>query len=72
MKDEKQKTIYELEIFESLTVQNTVGGNIEVTRCPGGWVLAFEYPGFRQSPIVFVPFVVDNTPIATIKTNKTK
>ena len=53
---EKEKTIYDLKLHESLVVQNSLGGNMEVTRVPGGWVYAFEFPGFRQSPLVFVPF----------------
>jgi hypothetical protein len=68
----EEKTIYDLEIHETLVVKNNAGGNMEITRVAGGWIYCLEYPGFRQSPIVFVPFVVDNTPIATIKTNKTK
>ena len=53
---EKEKTIYDLSLHESISVTNTVGGKVEITRVPGGWVYAFDYPGFRQSPIVFVPF----------------
>lgn len=52
----KEKSVFELELHESVSFDNTLGGKIEVTRVPGGWVYAFEYPGFRQSPIVFVPF----------------
>lgn len=53
---EKEKTIYELGLHETLKIVNTLGGNIEITRVPLGWVYAFDYPGFRQSPIVFVPY----------------
>jgi len=58
MKEDKkeEKTVYTLELHESLSFKNNIGGNVEVTRVPGGWVYAFEFPGFRQSPIVFVPF----------------
>ena len=52
----KEKTVYELELHETLELKTNIGGKIEVTRVPGGWVYAFEYPGFRQSPVVFVPF----------------
>jgi hypothetical protein len=52
----KEKTIYELKLHETLKLVNSINGNIEVTRCAGGWIYSFEYPGFRQSPIVFIPF----------------
>ncbi len=54
--EKKDKTIYELELHETTIIPTTVGGKIEVTRVAGGWVYSFEYAGFRQSPIVFVPF----------------
>ena len=50
------KTIYELDLHETLSITSNIGGKIEITRVTGGWVYAFDYPGFRQSPIVFVPF----------------
>lgn len=53
---EKEKTIYELGLHESLAMKSSLGGVIEITRVPGGWVYTFEYVGFRQSPIVFIPF----------------
>lgn len=57
MAEEKEKSIYDLELHEMLEITNKIGGSkIEITRVPAGWVYAFEYPGFRQSPIVFVPF----------------
>lgn len=64
LKEKKEKSIYDLELHQTLFVEEEVLINgvdkstkkYEVTRVPGGWVYAFEYPGFRQSPIVFVPF----------------
>jgi len=56
MEDKKEKTVYELELHETIQLKNSLGGLIEVTRVPGGWIYAFEYPGFRQNPIVFVKF----------------
>lgn len=51
-----EKTIYTLELHEQLVLEKTeLTGRIEVTRVHGGWVYCFDYPGFRQSPIVFVP-----------------
>ena len=52
---DKEKSVYELDLHESLTFKNTLGGNVEVTKVPGGWVYAFDFPAFRQSPTVFVP-----------------
>jgi len=54
--EEIKKTIYGLKLHEMLEVKTDVGGKIEITRVPGGWVYAFEYVGFRQSPIVFIPY----------------
>lgn len=54
----EEKTIYELKLHETLEVKTNVGGKIEITRVPGGWIYAFDYPGYRQSPIIFVPFTV--------------
>ena len=57
MAEEKiEKTIYELSLHETIEIKGSIGGKFEVTRVPGGWVYAFEYPGFHQSPIVFIPF----------------
>ena len=68
MENKKEKTIYTLGMHETLFVEEPVEiktesgamskstKKYEVTRVPGGWVYAFEYPGFRQSPIVFVPW----------------
>jgi hypothetical protein len=56
----KEKTIYDLKLHEMISVPTEVGGKIEITRVPGGWVYAFEYAGFRQSPIVFIPFKPEN------------
>ena len=53
---DKIKTIYELKLHEVLTITTNVGGKIEVTRVAGGWIYCNEYPGFREAPIVFVPF----------------
>ncbi len=64
----KEKTIYDLVLHETLSVEEVIGvrelaggkkedivKKYEVTRVPGGWVYAFDYPMFRQSPIVFIP-----------------
>lgn len=56
---DKEKTVYDLALHESLKVKNGVGGDIEITRVPGGWVYAFDYPGIHQCPVVFIPFCVD-------------
>ena len=57
MKEEtKQKTIYDLKLHEVLVITTNVGGKVEITRCAGGWIYCYEYPGFRQAPVVFVPF----------------
>ena len=56
MADEKEKTIYELDLHEMIKVHTEKEGSMEITRVPGGWVYAFDYPGIRQSPIIFVPF----------------
>lgn len=59
----KIKTIYDLAMHETMLVLGNIDGvketekKIEVTRVPGGWIYAFEFPGFRQAPTVFVPFV---------------
>lgn len=57
---EEEKTIYNLKLHETLfLVEKTSEGaekKIEVTRVPGGWIYAFEFPGFRQAPTMFVPF----------------
>lgn len=64
----KEKTIYDLMLNETITISESIDivkdngekavviKKYEVTRVPGGWVYAFDYPSFRQSPIVFVPF----------------
>lgn len=58
IEEKKEKTIYDLKLHESIEVNKTIiGGKMEITRVPGGFVYCFEYPGYRQSPIVFVPFV---------------
>ena len=54
-----EKTIYTLEPHETLVIPTTVGGKLEITRVPGGWIYAFDYVGYRQSPIMFVPFCKD-------------
>ena len=78
MVNKKEKTIYELDLHETLTVEEKVTPlfdgatdikKYEVTRVPGGWVYSFEYPGFRQSPIVFVPYHSDFKKVG-IKSNK--
>ena len=77
----EEKTIYELGLHETLFIEESTlppagnNGNepvikkYEVTRVPGGWVYSFEYPGFRTSPIVFVPF--SNEFLVKEKINKT-
>lgn len=51
-----------LTVTEEIPAVEAVAGSkvtskvYEVTRVPGGWVYAFDYPMFRQSPIVFVPY----------------
>lgn len=64
----KEKTIYDLVLHETMNISESIdvvkdnGEKVvvikkyEVTRVAGGWVYAFDYPMFRQSPIVFVPF----------------
>lgn len=64
--NKKKETIYDLELHKTLLVEEVVKTDstddrgvqkkYEVTRVPGGWVYAFEYPGWRQTQIVFVPF----------------
>lgn len=56
---EKPKTMYNLGPHETLKIPTIVGGTIEITRVPGGWIYAFDYVGYRQSPIVFVPYSED-------------
>ncbi|HEA46434.1 MAG TPA: hypothetical protein ENH99_01495 [Candidatus Pacearchaeota archaeon] len=62
---EKEKTIYNLELHETLILlidekdpatEKEIEKRIEITRVPGGWVYAFDYPFFRQTSVVFVPF----------------
>lgn len=67
--NKEDKTIYTIKLHETLTVEELMGKRelpggktedvikkYEVTRVAGGWIYAFDYPNFRQSPIVFVPF----------------
>lgn len=58
METEKEKTItiYDLKLNEGIETKSSFGGKIEITRVPGGWVWSFEYPGWRQNQVVFVPF----------------
>lgn len=57
-----ETTIYSLKMHETLIIIGSINGmdktekKMEVTRVPGGWIYAFEFPGFRQAPMVFVPF----------------
>ena len=67
MIEKETKSIYNIAMHEMISFKNEMGGNVEVTRVPGGWVYSFDYPAIRQSPIVFVPFIDE-----TIKTKKTK
>lgn len=64
-KNKKQKNIYDLDLHETLfvteeiqfpNVQGVTEKKYEVTRVPGGWIYSFEYPMYRESPIVFVPY----------------
>lgn len=54
--EKKEKTVYDLALHETLVIERPIGGSIEVTRVPGGWLYAMDFPGYRQSPITFVPF----------------
>ena len=57
MKEEtKTKTIYDLKLNEGLEVVSSFGGKIEITRVPGGWTYSFEFAGWRQTQVIFVPF----------------
>ena len=56
---EKSKTMYNLGPHETLKIPTTVGGTIEITRVVGGWIYSFDFAGYRQSPIVFVPYTED-------------
>lgn len=68
--DGKKKTIYDLEIHETLLIEEVVVTDstddrgvqkkYEVTRVPGGFVYSFKYPGWRQNQNVFVPFTFDH------------
>jgi hypothetical protein len=53
---EKEKNIYDLKLHEIIQIKGENNADIEVVRVPGGWVYSFNYPGYRQSPIVFIPF----------------
>jgi hypothetical protein len=68
--EKKEKTVYTLGLHESMEIKTDLGGKVEITRVPGGWVYCFEYPGFRQSPILFVPFDNEYQVITKIKTKK--
>ena len=70
MEEKKEKTIYDLNLHEAISITTDIGGKVEITCVPGGWVYAFDYPGFRQSPIVFVPYC-EGVPIIN-KTKKNK
>lgn len=65
---DKIKSIYELGLHESIAITTNLGGKVEVTRVSGGWIYCYEYPGFRQAPIVFVPF--DNEFMSSTKLDK--
>lgn len=67
---DKVKSIYDLKLHEVLVITTNVGGKIEVTRVAGGWIYCYEYPGFRQAPIAFVPF--NNEFMETVNKNNTK
>lgn len=69
-----EKTIYKLKLHETLLVEEKfensneikVTKTYEVTRVPGGWVYSFEYPAFRQSPVIFVPYNSEFDPDKTV------
>lgn len=55
------KTVYDLKMHETLEIieefpSKDAFKKYEVTRVPGGWVYSFEFPGWRQTQSVFVPF----------------
>lgn len=72
-----EKTIWDLKLHETLFVVEKLPlkpmqtepseKRYEVTRVPGGWVYSFDYPAFRQSPIVFVPYFEGNEYIESKK-----
>jgi hypothetical protein len=55
---EKEKTIYDLKLHETLEVEDGIikGKKYEITRVPGGWIYALDFPGWRLTQVVFVPF----------------
>lgn len=59
----EEKTIYSLELHKTLFIQEEMGPGVykryEVTRVPGGWVYAFEYPvmGGVDTKLTFVPWI---------------
>lgn len=61
MDDKKEKTVFELRLHETLVVKREEKlGDMEITRVPGGWVYSFDFPGYRSSPVVFVPLAEHN------------
>jgi len=49
--------IYKMELHDKITVSDPSRvGLMEIIRVPGGWVYSLDYPGYGQSPTVFVPF----------------
>lgn len=70
--EKKEPTIYDLVLHQSMEIKTDVGGKVEITRVPGGWVYCFEYPGYRSSPIVFVPFnnEFQTVPVFALKGSK--
>jgi hypothetical protein len=67
-----EKTIYDLTLHEVLKVKNGTNGDTEITRVPNGWIYAFDYPGYHQSPLVFVPYHTEFVLALTKKTNGNK
>lgn len=55
-KKEVEKSIYELKLHEGLKFKGEFGGDVEVLRVAGGFCYMFDFPGWRQAQVVFVPF----------------
>lgn len=61
MEKEKEKTIYSLGLHETMFVSEQLRPGLfkryEITRVPGGWIYAFEYPiiGGVDTSLTFVP-----------------
>lgn len=69
-KGEKEKTIWDLKIHEGLEIKTEFGGKAEILRVGSGWLYAMEYPGWRQTQVVFVPWIAEGNPEKSITNNK--